>query len=655
MNLHMDDHSERERECERVLAMPLHCFSPQAAAMNGQRWARQKPGGRRQEAGGPLRTPTRHGGGVQRTWAISICVPGSSLERREWKRPWGFECWMQQCADASWGAMVTAHVECACAWCYDPEVHPHGWRRLPRGALLGVSAASAHARSLQKPHGEEPSSTRLAEPEGDPATPGAGQHQRGCMCEAAAPFPRCIALLWPLPEATALMDLCAPNRLGPLGEKLYGNFLSWKLEETLAQFPLQPGQAATFTVTIKASLDFSCQEGLLQDLSDDFQWVEGDVCEVQLMVYNPMLFELRVQNMGLLTSGVEFESRPAALSLPAESGLYLVTLVGVPQTTGMITVNGYHTTVFGVVSDCLLDQLPGIKTSSSTMEVIPTLPRLQISTSLPRYPGLLTSGVEFESRPAALSLPAESGLYLVTLVGVPQTTGTITVNGYLKTVFGVVSDCLLDHLLGIKTSGSTVEVIPTLPRLQISTSLPRSAHSLQPSSGDEISTNVSMQLFNGETHQLVITLENIGLEPLETLQVTSKLLPTKEKLYGNFLSWKLEETLAQFPLQPGQAATFTVTIKVNLDFSCQEGPLQDLSDDCTHGGEGRSLEKHQEYLCVLFQPFQSSDTSYFLVSSIAAFFLGCCVEPRRWTWNKEVSSMMSNTCRKAGLLVSEEW
>lgn len=37
--------------------------------------------------------------------------------------------------------------------------------------------------------------------------------------------------------------------------------------------------------------------------------------------------------------------------------------------------------------------------------------------------------MEFESLPAALSLPAESGLYPVTLVGVPQTTGTITVNG----------------------------------------------------------------------------------------------------------------------------------------------------------------------------------------------------------------------------------
>nr|XP_039320388.1 trafficking protein particle complex subunit 9 isoform X5 [Saimiri boliviensis boliviensis] len=222
----------------------------------------------------------------------------------------------------------------------------------------------------------------------------------------------------------------------------------------------------------------------------DFQWVQGDVCEVQLMVYNPMPFELRVENMGLLTSGVEFESLPAALSLPAESGLYPVTLVGVPQTTGTITVNGYHTTVFGVFSDCLLDNLPGIK-----------------------------------------------------------------------------------------TSGSTVEVIPALPRLQISTSLPRSAHSLQPPSGDEISTNVSVQLYNGESQQLIIKLENIGMEPLEKLEVTSKVLTTKEKLYGDFLSWKLEETLAQFPLQPGKVATFTINIKVKLDFSCQENLLQDLSDD----------------------------------------------------------------------------
>uniref|UniRef100_H0ZQX9 Trafficking protein particle complex subunit 9 n=1 Tax=Taeniopygia guttata TaxID=59729 RepID=H0ZQX9_TAEGU len=222
----------------------------------------------------------------------------------------------------------------------------------------------------------------------------------------------------------------------------------------------------------------------------DFQWVQGDVCEVQLMVYNPMPFELRVENMGLLTTGVEFESLPAALSLPAESGLYPVTLVGVPQTTGQITVNGYHTSVFGVFSDCLLDSLPGVK-----------------------------------------------------------------------------------------TNGCTVEVIPALPRLQISTSLPRSAHTLQPSSGDEISTNVSVQLYNGEAQQLIIKLENIGTEPLEKLEVTAKTVNTKEKLYGDFLSWNLEDTLCQFPLKPGKIATLIVNIKVKLDFSCQENLLQDLSDD----------------------------------------------------------------------------
>lgn len=34
----------------------------------------------------------------------------------------------------------------------------------------------------------------------------------------------------------------------------------------------------------------------------DFQWVQGDVCEVQLMVYNPMPFELRVENMVCITT-----------------------------------------------------------------------------------------------------------------------------------------------------------------------------------------------------------------------------------------------------------------------------------------------------------------------------------------------------------------
>ncbi|XP_055081412.1 trafficking protein particle complex subunit 9 isoform X1 [Periophthalmus magnuspinnatus] len=222
----------------------------------------------------------------------------------------------------------------------------------------------------------------------------------------------------------------------------------------------------------------------------DFQWVQGDVCEVQLMVYNPMPYELRVENMGLLTSGVEFESLPAALSLPAESGLYPVTLVGVPRTAGNITVNGYHTSVFGVTSDCLLEGLPNVK-----------------------------------------------------------------------------------------SSGCLVEVIPSLPRLQLSTSLPRSTPTAQPMSKEELSSSVSVQLFNGETQQLTITLENIGTDEIESLELTSKTVTTKEKVYGEFLSWEMEDALSHLPLKPGQSVTLAVSIKVKLDFSGQENLLQDLNDD----------------------------------------------------------------------------
>uniref|UniRef100_A0A8B9JJB6 Trafficking protein particle complex 9 n=1 Tax=Astyanax mexicanus TaxID=7994 RepID=A0A8B9JJB6_ASTMX len=218
----------------------------------------------------------------------------------------------------------------------------------------------------------------------------------------------------------------------------------------------------------------------------DFQWVQGDVCEVQLMVYNPMPFELRVENMGLLTSGVEFESLPAALSLPAESGLYPVTLVGVPRTAGNITVNGYHTSVFGVSSDCLLESL-----------------------------------------------------------------------------------------VGVKSSGCAVEVVPSLPRLQLSTSLPRSARVC----GEDLSSSVCLQLFNGETQQLIITLENIGSETLNTLELSSKTLTTKEKLFGEFLSWDLQDALSHLPLKPGQAVTVPINIQAKLDFSGQENLLQDLNDD----------------------------------------------------------------------------
>lgn len=177
-------------------------------------------------------------------------------------------------------------------------------------------------------------------------------------------------------------------------------------------------------------------------LQSDFRGVDKTAfpkCDLILLLHYMLIIPHPILCciQGLLTSGVEFESLPAALSLPAESGLYPVTLVGVPRTAGNITVNGqcswkvffitwmlhtiiswskqmlifwrvtgspfhstkksifrlnpgYHTSVFGVTSDCLLDGLPSVKTSGCLVEVIPSLPRLQLQTSLPRSGTLCT-------------------------------------------------------------------------------------------------------------------------------------------------------------------------------------------------------------------------------------------------------------------------
>lgn len=51
-------------------------------------------------------------------------------------------------------------------------------------------------------------------------------------------------------------------------EKVFGEFLTWELEDALSHLPLKSGQAVTLTVNIKVQLDFSGQENLLQDLND---------------------------------------------------------------------------------------------------------------------------------------------------------------------------------------------------------------------------------------------------------------------------------------------------------------------------------------------------------------------------------------------------
>uniref|UniRef100_A0A8C4Q3W9 Trafficking protein particle complex subunit 9 n=1 Tax=Eptatretus burgeri TaxID=7764 RepID=A0A8C4Q3W9_EPTBU len=244
----------------------------------------------------------------------------------------------------------------------------------------------------------------------------------------------------------------------------------------------------------------------------DFQWVQGDVCEVQLMVYNPMPFELRVENMGLITSGVEFESLPAALSLPAESGLYPVTLVGVPKIPGPVTITGYHTEVFGIPSRCMLQNLSHCKVMCSTVDVVPALPLTQLTTSLPRCSGLIA----------------------------PSTLG-------------------------------------------------------------DVCCNVVVRLFNGETQKVSVQLENIGKQPVESIELDVTYSQQQSKSHTVIcitldLCPRLQKLI---PLQPGSLVDLTLSIHANFDFSNTDGSFTEMQD-----GEG-IVRRNVSFLTLvtLYNPF----------------------------------------------------
>jgi len=54
-------------------------------------------------------------------------------------------------------------------------------------------------------------------------------------------------------------------------------------------------------------------------LVSDFQWVEGDRCEVVIQAINPSPYELRITNMQLLTENVDFESESTSVTLSSSS------------------------------------------------------------------------------------------------------------------------------------------------------------------------------------------------------------------------------------------------------------------------------------------------------------------------------------------------
>lgn len=108
---------------------------------------------------------------------------------------------------------------------------------------------------------------------------------------------------------------------------------------------------------------------------------------------------------------------------------------------------------------------------------------------------LLTSGVVFESIPESITLPAESGPIAVILAGKPKEVGDLEILGFSTHTLGVKSNCKLRYMEGMPHPQYSIEVVPALPRIDLSTSLPQTASF---SSGENIVTSASISLYGGE-------------------------------------------------------------------------------------------------------------------------------------------------------------
>ncbi|ETN60672.1 NIK and IKK{beta} binding protein [Anopheles darlingi] len=140
-----------------------------------------------------------------------------------------------------------------------------------------------------------------------------------------------------------------------------------------------------FTPIHFSSLDRRGQER--DDRKIAFNWVQHDVCEVNLTLINPLPFELLVTDMRLLTTGVVFEAFPQTVTLQSNVPTS-VSLHGTSIECGELEIQGYSTHTLGVKSNCRLKHMQHRKERNLPpcyrVKILPALPKLEAKTSLPQ-------------------------------------------------------------------------------------------------------------------------------------------------------------------------------------------------------------------------------------------------------------------------------
>lgn len=221
----------------------------------------------------------------------------------------------------------------------------------------------------------------------------------------------------------------------------------------------------------------------------NFNWIQNDLCEVVLRLKNPLPFELRVDDMRLLTNGIVFESLPQSIVLPISSS----NSAAIPNSSSSITTS-------------------------------------------------------------------------ITLHGTPIEYGTLDIQGYSTHTLGVKSNCRLKHMNGRKFPNNyQIDVIPALPKLDISTSLPQTATFSGMSNADSVIVSASVTLFNGENTECLVTLTNNSNVPIEFLDESIQ-STLDAKLQKQIFNWSHDDIQSKLPILPNSFIEFKLLIYADADF-----------------------------------------------------------------------------------------
>jgi len=168
---------------------------------------------------------------------------------------------------------------------------------------------------------------------------------------------------------------------------------------------------------------------------------------------------------------------------------------------------------------------------------------------------------EFKPYPTSLALPAKAGPHTVILLGIPQSVGPLKITGYTVTVFGVESTCKLttENLENQEDFPVIVDVVAPMPQLQVSTSLPKvRSQPPDPDTPQSAPLVTAVTLYAGQSIKGTITLENIGKQPVDSLNIT---ISSRDGKGANELfSFDEKEIISKLPVLPGDSTDITVTI-----------------------------------------------------------------------------------------------